>query len=275
MEENEYNNKETLTLFEEVKNILSVDENGKIKRENLENFLIKGNDSLASRYICSKIPDFFARGSKTFRPFYKICLNIQDKEISQDQTLIKMFNGDFSDVVQFEKAYPYIKSISTYLIRNTDNIVQNANESLWENGDLFIKDWDNEYSMYYEKCIDHIKDGSIFNINVEDKKEKEFYEKIKNYCLLIESGEIFEPYSANNMMPLLNDKNEKLINYKKELEFIEKKLSKYNFITSLFRGSDKKHLLDEKNRIIYEMSNIEEEINSMNIEISKNEEKRK
>jgi len=153
---------EIKSLMEEVSKILPETEDDNLN--DLKIYLYNGNvNDPAYQYICSKIPEFFLRGSKVLSPFYHFCVDNREEKKPHDALLLRMKNGDFSDLKQMEDNYPYLVKLSKFLpektIWKTKEIIH---KMLWECGEVIPFNWRREYEKYKDVYDDIIKDGGYF-----------------------------------------------------------------------------------------------------------------
>ncbi len=276
-------NKEALLFFESIREFIPLDSSGKIDIQKLKEALFNGDKSNPIiSYICSKIPEFFARGCSTFDAYYSFCSG--SKEKSGETLLPKISQGDFSDIIEFEKMYPPLQYIAeSYVFTNVSKTI---NAILLEEGHLITSRWASAYEKYKDIYVQIIRDNS-FDYNGRKICEMDIPQLLKqddvNRELLIFAAQVFELNNPQKIKPgcsirhldalrgIRAKKEGELAKAKRELEAIESELKKYNAFTSLFHKKDKDKKLNKRAELIKKIEQLEEFIQNYDKEIDKEE----
>ena len=278
-------NSRAIEFFKQVKNQFRKNENGEIDYHSFD------KTSNEFKYICSKIPEFFVRSSKTFDVFAYLYYQGNEKDLSYDKLMFeKIKNSGFIDVENFEKDYPIIKP----LVEDIKKRIDEAKRKIWEERIILpsrLQKEVNEFQDLYESIIanngkyEHYDLGKLETLlgrsSGEELKTVAFIYKI---CYLydgINNGKWLSDSDKESIIQgrvRIKKSREALNELKKRREEIKRELKKYGFFTTLFsrdNKNEKEKLLIELNKIDADISRsekyLEHEDVSQNIKEDKNE----
>ena len=271
-------NKEAIAFFTEVNKLLPTDSS------NIDHSKLADRDSMASRYVCSKIPEFFSRGSSMLAPYYILFERTRDNSQKgySDMMLSKLANGDFSDMEKIKEVYPYLQIMYNYINANIGQIDGYTDNFVWEDSDLIGELLDNP--EYKEMCKEILNNEGWFKYNnrsyqlremdtlieehPEDKEKLKVAKKIMEiYDLIYEKNLAFNYSNQEELKE--SYKTEKEIQDKRLIELdglenqlieINDKLKKFNFITSIIKRNDKNDLLIEKEKLEKKIKKIKKNV---------------
>ena len=140
-------NSRAIEFFKQVKSQFRKNENGEIDYYSFD----KASNEF--KYICSKMPEFFVRSSDTFDVFAYLYYQRNGKDLSYDKLMFeKIRNSGFIDVENFEKDYPFIKTLAADIKKRIDE----AKRKIWEERIILpsgLQKEVNEFQDVYESII--------------------------------------------------------------------------------------------------------------------------
>jgi len=259
----------SLEFFEGVKDIIPVKENGEIDIEKFRELLLNGDkDNPKLRYIFSKIPEYFARGSDSFGFILKFSQR-KDKEFNSDEMLRKMADGDLSDLKEFEEVYPNLEKVAKLLHGGIGMLSYDMEKLMWETKEAVPDSWRKDIEKYPKVYDTIVKNGGGFDYKDQylfdkdqvdrlmdrddvDKDMLKFARKMLDCYELAKRGDIYKKFDdkqINQEKEYLKQKEEEIRKLEAELEEINTKLGKFNFITSRIRKTEKAELTSKQTQI--------------------------
>ena len=294
-------NKEVISFFENFIKMFSVNEKGEVDIDKIDYHILENKtNSPEGEYLLKKLPEFFSRGCIDFKNLYEITGKLdENKDMSFDKMFFaKLVNGDLSDLYEFEKLYPYIQILAKFICPKLMSIDETVNKRVWKKNVLMPELLEKypQYRELYDQVINH--DGMVMYQNAysnasvieillkdappEDVEMLNFALKVTNAWELSRSYEIFNErkleelqYTIQSNKKSITEDNNELEELKRELELINKKLSKYNIITALIKKQEQKKDLENKDKIVKKIARLEKIVKEENIFVKNTEEKLK
>ena len=284
------NNNKTLAFYERIKSIIPLKENGEVDVDKFRELLLNGDPNNPDlKYLYSKIPEFFARGSEMFGPLYDICQTRKNDGVSnENRLLVKISNGDLSDIKQFEEMYQDVQKLAKYLSERIGPLSFKLNNNLWDKKEACPDSWSEELNKYPEiyeliinnggmleyngKTIDASQIDNLIEQDVEGKEMLMFARKVARCYEMCQEGKIFKfadkKYFNDNIamrQRSYNDLTNSLNGINADLQSVNNRLKSFNFITSITKKSEKQELLKRQAELVAKAKSI-----TRSIETSKN-----
>lgn len=262
-------NSETIDFFKNVKNLLLLDENDRLDRDNVKHVFL--DDSSLTReklWICGLLPDFFHEGCKIFKDYCFYHLNRTD----YDKCILPKFKyGDFSAFKPYEEQYQHFQIISRFFNENIKKVHEETVRQLWDSKRIFPEELKGDIKRHrdvYDQIVSNEGNfkgyddaGVLANLKFKhsdeflkklgiDRETAEFAYKICHFYRMshyLDGLDCFDEISEERKSNRHRDEE------KKEIDALEKNIRKVKrkmlIDKILFRNKDKQQDKDELEKL--------------------------